>query len=238
MENLILYESPFPKRRVGKPNDGGYAIVILPGEYDLFLSGGILNDISFEESFLSLYPIECYAFDGTIDFQSTEKIKFVKQNLGDSTNGTTNLHEYMFDKENVFMKIDIEGHEFRLFPSMIQNGDIHKVKQLVVEIHCPADIELAPHYYQGLSDIKNEHMFQMLHDLTLTHTLVHFHANNGPPMQKINDIDVPHVFELTWIRNDFIEKKIRNTYSLPTKIDMKNIIDKPDFILKGFPYTT
>lgn len=238
MENLIVYESPFPKRRIGKPNDGGYVIVTLPGDYDLCLSGGILNDISFEEAFLSLYPMECYAFDGTIDFQSTEKINFVKQNLGDSTNGTTNLHEYMMNKENVFMKIDIEGHEFRLFPSMIQNGDIYKVKQLIMEVHCPADIELHPNYYYGLSDIKNEHMFQMLHDLTLTHTLVHFHANNGPPMQKINDIDVPHVFELTWIRNDFIEKKIRNTYSLPTKIDMKNIIDKPDFILKGFPYTS
>jgi hypothetical protein len=91
-------------------------------------------DISFEEEFLSFHPMECYAFDGTVDFQSTEKIKFVKQNLGDNTNETTNLHEYMIGKENVFMKIDIEGHEFRLFPSMIQNGDIHKIKQLVVEI--------------------------------------------------------------------------------------------------------
>jgi len=233
----MLYQSPFPKQRIGKPNDGGYVISSLPGNYDIFLSGGISNDISFEEHFLTLYPIECVAFDGTIDYQSTEKIKFVKQNLGDTTNGTTNLQEYMVGKENVFMKIDIEGHEFRLLPSMIQNGDIHKVKQLVVEIHSAGDIQLHPKYYHGLSDITNETMFHLLQNLTLTHTLVHFHANNGPPMQQINGIDLPHVFELTWIRNDFVHEKLRNTSSLPTKLDMRNLIGNPDYSLKGFPYT-
>jgi len=237
MENMIVYQSPFPKRRVGKPNDGGYVIVSLPGEYDLFLSGGISNDSSFEEQLLSIHPMECYAFDGTVDFQSTDKIKFVKQNLGNNTNNTTNLHEYMIGKENIFMKIDIEGHEFRLIPSIIQNGDIQKIKQLVIEIHSPADIQLHPVYYNGLGDIVNETMFQMLHELTLTHTLVHFHANNGPPIQKINGIDLPHVFELTWIRNDFVQEKIRNTIPFPTKLDMRNIIHNPDYSFQGFPYT-
>ena len=54
MDNLILYNSPFLKQRIGKLNDGGYVIAILPDKYDLLISGGISNDISFEENLLNV----------------------------------------------------------------------------------------------------------------------------------------------------------------------------------------
>lgn len=135
------------------------------------------------------------------------------------------------------MKMDIEGHEFRILPTMIENNYISKIKQLVVEIHSPADIELFPNYFKGLQDIKNEHMFNLINNINKTHTLVHFHANNGPKMHTINGINVPNVFELTFIRNEFITEKIRNTDSLPTSLDMKNIVNKPDYSFSGFPYS-
>ena len=50
---------------------------------------------------------------------------------------------------DIFMKIDIEGHEFRLMPSIIENNLINKIKQLVIEIHSPAYIELHPNYFKG-----------------------------------------------------------------------------------------
>ena len=55
MNTLILYNSPFQKKRVGKDNDGGYVIVDLPGEYDILISGGISDDISFEQNLLKEY---------------------------------------------------------------------------------------------------------------------------------------------------------------------------------------
>ena len=82
MENLLLYNSPFSKKRIGKQNDGGYVISNLPDTYDLFLSGGIANDNTFENDFLLEYPnIPCYAFDGTISElpQSNNKIVFIKK---------------------------------------------------------------------------------------------------------------------------------------------------------------
>jgi len=139
---------------------------------------------------------------------------------------------------NIFMKIDIEGHEFRLMPSIIENNLINKIKQLVIEIHSPADIELYPEYFKGLSDIKNEQMFNLLKKINETHTLVHLHANNGCKMNTIDGINIPHVFELTYIRNEFITKKIRNENQLPTPLDMPNIPSKIDYTLKGFPYST
>lgn len=239
MEHFTVYQCPHPKFRVGRNNDGGYVIASLPGHYDLCLAGGVLDDISFEEHFVTIYPVDCYAFDGTVDSIATKHVKFIKKNLAaETTDTTTNLQEYMVDSSNIFLKLDIEGHEFRVLPALIKNGDIHKVKQLVLEIHTPADIQLAPHYYHGLADVTNETMFIMMKELSATHTIVHFHANNAPPMQRIHGVDVPHVFELTLIRNDYVAQRRLNPDPFPTRLDMKNMPGKPEYYFAGFPYST
>jgi len=242
MEYLTLYQSPFAKKRVGKNNDGGYVISMLPGEYDLLVSGGISDDISFEEMMLTIYPnMTCYAFDGTISAMphtNNKNITFVKKNLGNKNDeNMTDMQEYIKNSKDIFMKIDIEGHEFRVMPVIIENNMISKVKQLVIEIHSPGDIQLFPDYFKGLHDITNNDMFSLIHNLNKTHTLVHFHANNGCRMQTIDGINLPHVFELTFIRNDYISEKIKNTEPLPTSLDMPNISTLPDYQLSGFHYT-
>lgn len=241
MENLILYKSPYEKKRMGKNNDGGYVITELPGDYDIFLSGGVSDDISFENDILLKYPnLVCYAFDGTISNFTieNERLIFINKNLGnENSDSVTNLHEYMKQYNNIFMKIDIEGHEFKILPTFFENNYIKKIKQLVIEIHSPRDIEIHPDYYKGLSNIKNEHMFELFKNINKTHILIHFHANNATRMNNINGIDIPHVFELTYIRNDFIKEYIRNDQSLPTHLDMPNITSMNDVTLKGFPYS-
>ena len=242
MENLLLYKSPFLKKRIGKNNDGGYVVVKLPDTYDLFISGGVSDDISFEQQLLELYPaLICYAFDGTIsklpNNNNNNRIKFYKKNLGETNNeNLTNLHEYMEPYNNIFLKMDIEGHEFRIMPTIIEQNYMNKIKQLVIEIHTPGDIQLYPDYFKGLSDINNNKMFDLLKKINNTHTLVHFHANNGCNLQKIDGIVLPHVFELTYIRNEYVTEKIRNIEPLPTVLDMKNVVNKPDYLLNGFPY--
>jgi len=251
MDSLILYELPYNKIRIGKDNDGGYIISELPDNYDLFISGGISDDISFEIDFLQKNKdkdnniIKCYAFDGTISelpLQNTTNINFIKKNLGNTeTNDITNLSTYINDGNNnkynnIFMKIDIEGHEFRLLPYLIDNNYMSKIKQLVVEIHTPADIQMFPDYFSGLSDIKNDNMFELLNNINKTHTLVHFHGNNGCNTQIIDNIKLPHVFECTYIRNDYVKDKLENLEPLPTELDMKNIKDKPDFYFDYYPF--
>jgi len=242
MEILILYQSNYPKFRYGRNHDGGYVIVDLPNNYDLFLSGGIANDISFEQAFLKKYSnLLCFAFDGTINSlpkNNIKNIKFIKKNLGNKNDDNiTDLCEYMHNFNNIFMKMDIEGHEFRIMPVLIKNNYMNKIKQLVIEIHSPADIQLYPEYFKGLSDITNDIMFNLFREINKTHTLVHFHANNGCKMTQIDGINIPHVFELTHIRNDFVKNKIKNTETLPTKLDSRNIRTKKDYTLQGFPYS-
>jgi hypothetical protein len=47
---------------------------------------------------------------------------------------------------------------------------------------------------------------------------------------------LPHVFECTYIRNDYVKDKLENLEPLPTILDMKNIKDKPDFYFDYYPF--
>jgi hypothetical protein len=238
MDNLTLYSPEHPIQRVGKHNDGGYVICTLSGSYDLFISGGVSDDISFEQHFLNLYPsLKCYAFDGTVNSLPTidNRITFIKKNLGKhESSDTTNLKQYMDGFQDIFMKIDIEGHEFRLLPEL--ESYMYKIKQLVLEIHSPGDIKLHPSYFAGLDDIDHPFMFNMFSMINKTHTLVHVHANNGCMGHIYDGVVLPNVFECTFIRNDFVTVRIPNKTPLPLVIDMKNVSNRPDYYIDYYPF--
>lgn len=239
MENLILYNPEYKKERIGKNYDGGYIVCDLMSPYDCFISGGIANDISFEQAFLNKYPqTPCFAFDGTISKLPAEdtRICFVKKNLGkEETESLTNLHSAMEPYSNIFMKIDIEGHEFRLFPTFSEN-QMKKIKQLVLEIHSPGDMKLHPNYFKDLSDITHSVMIEFLKKINETHTLVHLHPNNGCATYYVDDVHLPNVFECTYIRNDFVTQRIPNSETLPMPIDMPNIPNNPIVQFNKFPF--
>ena len=118
--DLTVYKCPFPKIRLGKNNDGGYIIADVPNiEYKTLLAGGIQTDISYEESFIEKYPfVKVFAFDGTVNGLPKEnpKIHFIKKNIGSENNDeTTNLHDIIDTNESIFVKMDIEGSELRIF---------------------------------------------------------------------------------------------------------------------------
>jgi hypothetical protein len=239
MENLIIYSTGHRKQRIGKPNDGGYVICDISSNYDCLISGGISNDISFEQAFLNKYgPLPCYAFDGTINALPAEdyRIQFVKKNLGkEDTDSLTNLHSTIDPYSNIFMKIDIEGHEFRLFPTF-SDKQMNKIAQLVLEIHSPGDIQLHPTYFVGLSDITHPVMIEFLQKINKTHTLVHLHPNNGCQTYYVDGVHLPNVYECTFIRNDLVSSKTPNTEPLPFPIDMPNITHKPVVVFDKYPF--
>ena len=93
--NLLEVKNPNNKKiRLGKKNDGGY-IIVDNLEYDLIISCGIADDISFEKDILLKFPnIKVLAYDGTINNlpEPNNKIQFIKKNISDiDSNTTTNL---------------------------------------------------------------------------------------------------------------------------------------------------
>ena len=240
MEQLVIYQVSRQKVRIGKPYDGGYVVFDLPGGYDAIISGGISNDISFEQAVLNYHPVPCLAFDGTISGlpEDDPRITFYRKNVGKEESETlSNLHGHIEPYSNLFMKIDIEGHEFRLFPTFSED-QMKKIKQLVIEIHTPGDIQLHPGYFKGLSDITHKHMFEMLEKINRTHTLVHLHPNNGCKTHWVDGIMLPNVFECTFIRNDFVDNKQPNTNLIPQSIDMPNVPSDPIVLFDHYPFVS
>jgi len=213
---LSVYESPFPKVRLGKDFDGGYVIIDVPNvKYDTILSCGIKDDISFEEDFLKKYSeTKCIAFDGTIENLPKENndIEFIKKNIGiHNDEKVTDLKDIMNSNKNIFLKMDIEGTE-RPWVKSLNYDQINKLEQAVIEFHWPFswdDIEI----------------FDKLNDC---HYLVHIHANNYCGMRNHGGINIPNVFECTYLnKKHFSSVPNLNKEKLPSSIDMKNVENMP-----------
>ena len=223
MEHLRVYKPECPKVRLGRPHDGGYIICELPNsQYDICLSGGVCDDMSFEEDIVAKYGLECVCFDGSINAlpnpQADKRISFVKKYLGDhDDDATTTLRSYFDTYENIFMKMDIEGGEDALF-SALTDVDLTKIKQLVIEFH-------------------TAHQFTIPNRLSQTHWLVHFHGNNYAGTTSVNDVIVPDVFECTYIRKNETNQLPYNTDPIPNpSLDQRNSLCNEDIVLSGPPF--
>jgi hypothetical protein len=234
---LTIYQSPFPKRRIGRWCDGGYAIVDIPGiKYDTLIAGGVCDDISFEEDFIKYQsevsnPVQVYAFDGTVTelphstFQS--QIHFVQKNIGEfETDEITNLHyilSHHIEKgnSNVFVKMDIEGGEVDWIRSL-KPEHMNVIAQIVMEFHRPfTDAEIG--------------MFKKLNE---THLPVHFHPNNACGTRIHNGVYFPNVFECTYLHKRFFNgvAELNRDYIPNDKVDVRNIWDKDEIWMSHPPF--
>ena len=222
---LTVYKSPFPKERIGKDFDGGYIMIDIPGKtYDLLLSGGILDDISFEEDFLMKYSeSKCLAFDGTIDSlpHQNERITFIKKNIGlENTESVTNLHEYINPEKSIFVKMDIEGGEISWIHSLCDD-QINAFEQIIMEFHYPfGDDEI-----------------DVFDKINKNHYLVHFHGNNWCPMRYHRGVSIPNVFECTYLHKKYFTNKPElNTDIIPNILDMPNTRENDDITINYPPF--
>ena len=222
---LTVYKSPFNKIRLGKDYDGGYIIADIPNiKYELFLAGGIENDVSFEEGFLNKYGnVTTFAFDGTIDNLPTENnnIIFIKKNIGFENNDyVTNIHDIIYENKSIFVKMDIEGGEIPWIKSL-SDMQINKFEQIVLEFHCP--------FSNNEIDVFNK--------INKNHYLIHFHGNNCCGVRYHNGVYIPNVFECTYLHKKYFTTIPElNTDTIPGILDMKNTpndeiyINHPPFV--------
>jgi len=102
------------------------------------------------------------------------------------------------DSKNIFLKIDIEGSEYRFLNDIIANEE--RISGMVIELH-DCDIHL-----KKIQKFINQ--FRL--------NLVHVHANNFSPIRL--DDGLPLVLELTFSKH----AELLDNYILPHKLDMPN----------------
>ena len=204
---------------------------------ECLISLGINDDWSFEEEFLKKKNIIIKCFDDVLDEKFLLKriiIQFIsffeKRNFGLLKNSISNYFSFLrikkkiqFNKKrisyndlnkilnqetnNIFLKIDIEGHEYRILDDLLINQN--KIIGLVIEFH---DCDL--------------HLEKITKFLSLFNlTLVHIHGNNFAELDLNNNIQV---LELTFSKNP---NKISDINVLPNKLDMVNYGSKSEVIL-------
>jgi len=233
--NLVtVYKSPFPKRRIGRWCDGGYAIADIPDlKYDALFAGGVCDDISFEEDFIKYQNtnLPVFAFDGTVSelppsqFQS--QIHFIKKNIGEfESDGLTNLHSLLLQHSsksnpNVFVKMDIEGGEVDWIRSL-KREHMDSIAQFVMEFHNPF----------GTNEID---MFKKIND---THILIHLHPNNVGGSRIHNGVYFPNIFECTYLHKRFFngEAELNCDYIPNDKVDVPNLGFKEEIWMSHPPF--
>jgi hypothetical protein len=223
---LTVYQSPFPKKRYGPSNDGGYVMADLP-MYDLLIGAGVGGNIIFEIDLCNKYPNTlCVLFDGTVQGlppgQTHENIHFIKKNIGPVETPTeTNLHHYLLDYSNICLKMDIEGAEFSWLETL-NDEQLSKFSQIVIEFHFP--------FTQ-----RHQLVFEALNR---SHYLIHFHANNCVQEMTIHQgIAVPNLFECTYVNKKyFTEVPTENGMFLPTSLDSQNCDKRRDYDFDYEPF--
>jgi len=219
------------KKRLGSIGDGGYVIGLLDSEYDFYISAGVSTEESFSRDFINMYKMNksiCAAFDGTINnypYEYTTEIVFYKKNIASYRSRTTaNLSYFTENYNDIFLKMDIEGHEFHWLLSLTKE-QLNKFKQIVIEFH-------------GINDdswnVSYENKIECLKKLSKTHYPIHIHGNNYANLTH----NIPDVIEVTYVRKDMFESEpeLNNTALPIINLDFPNASYAKDYDLNFPPF--
>jgi hypothetical protein len=225
MEHLVTFRPLQRKRRLGLPRDGGY--VVVDGlSYDAYISCGISHETSFDEDFVARYPgIPAHAYDGTVDRPASlpARVVFHRVNIGPTnTRATTTLRRHTRAHEDIFLKMDIEGHEWRWLLAVTKE-DLLSFKQIVVELHG---------LWDDAWEAPRAEKEEAVRRLAETHYLVHAHGNNYSPKRAA----VPYVLEATYVRKDVGVAGLNTTPFPVPGLDRPNDPRRADHVLCEWPF--
>ena len=149
-------------------------------------------------------------------FKDKNKHNIIKISADNINNKEITISKILENQDNVILKVDIEGDEYKILKEIIDNSK--KITSLIIEFH---------NIHQHMDSIRE------FIDNSKILKLIHIHANNFAG--KNNDGD-PNVLELTFINTDKTKLKLIKTqkeYPLQN-LDYKNTHRKDDFSLKFY----
>ena len=232
--------SAAPLVRIGPGGDGTY---LLPDDLKgitACFSPGVDNFKNFEDVLANRYGIAAHMCDGlgSADELRTPLIPgkqtFEKLWLDiNGAEGTVSLDDWVSrhspdPAEDLILQMDIEGAEYR---NLLGCSDevLKRFRIIVLEVHT-------------LMEMKNdtvlaEVLLPFFERLNQHFTCVHLHPNNVLAPFDIDElgITVPHILELTYLRNDRFEGKDLHKVELPNPADIEyNVPNQPPAFMDDF----
>ena len=226
--NLLLPKTPnILLKRYGSQYDGGYVLADDISTTDYLLSFGVASNVAFEDDISSkVAGMDLYDPNVNMLPHPIPNGRFFKEKITwHSNEDSADIKKCMArvpDKADYILKIDIEGFEWEFFTS-VSEEDLLKFRQVVIEFHW-IDKILDSQYYEV---IKNA-----LIKMNTTHQSVNVHGNNYGDIVQFNDIFIPEVLEVTFLR--------KNSYTFghysEEQYDKLNAPCNPNFIDISFVY--
>ena len=212
--------------RIGSEHDGGYLVPNFMHQISRCFSPGVSNIIDFEKQLSDDFDIKSYLLDASINELpfSNKNFIFEKKFLGITNNDLIiTLQNWMknnseTEDNDLLLQMDIEGSEYEIlvFESI---ETLKKFSCMVIEFHC-FDKLFDPYFFKMVSGI-----FEKIYS---EFSICHVHPNNCCGIFSYGGVDIPRVFEVTFIRNDKIkEVKINDKIQLPHKYDRANLVYEP-----------
>jgi len=203
--------------RKGRDNDGGYVMLEYGLDNAIAYSLGIKDDVSWDLD-LAARGCQIYQYDHTIDRLPFEhpnfrwfRIGIAAQSSADgvmSSLGDLMMRNGHHKRQDIIVKMDIEGAEWDVFDAMDQ-ATLQQLSQIVVEMH-----NFAVRGHDLLPQIVS-----VLHKLGATHQPIHVHANNWGYLGLIGGTMIPDTLEVTYVRRaDHSFEECKKVF--PTSLDM------------------
>jgi hypothetical protein len=182
--------------RFGSRNDGGYVLVNDLTNSDFLISMGIADDVNFEID-LSRLISGCHLYDDSIEKlpMYVENSVFFKERIGGYGNTSiTDAINKVDPKLDLLLKIDIEGSEWEALVNL-EPKELDKFRQIVVEYHWLEKI---------LNDDDYPKILEVLEKMNQSHFVLNSHPNNNGDVLNIENILLPSVIEVSYLRkNDY-----------------------------------
>jgi hypothetical protein len=140
-----------------------------------------------------------------------DKAVLFYEKIGTEEEGYTNLKKTLerINKKPIFLKIDIEGYEYRILDEIKLNSDL--LSGMVIEFHKISD---------HIDEIRN-----FINNFELK--LIHVHPNNN----RVDDQGNPRAIEMSFARDP---EKLSEKSVLPHPLDQLNVPRKEAVSLRFF----
>ena len=222
--------------RVGdRSGDGGYLMPNILNEVSYCFSPGVDNTASFEKELSEKYNIKSFMADASVkgppfqnkNFEFTPKFLKTENNNKTITLSNWIKNSIGNDKANKILQMDIEGGEYDV---LLYEGPetFASFQVMIIEFH---DVHKIFHrdFFKIFSNI--------LDKIYKNFSICHVHPNNCCGKLNLNNISIPAVMEMTFIRNDLGSKyQNSNKIVLPHNLDRKNVLKNKEIILSQIWY--
>tara|TARA_B100001250_G_scaffold56500_2_gene43668 strand:- start:1451 stop:2281 length:831 start_codon:yes stop_codon:yes gene_type:complete len=217
--------------RIGGEADGGYLVPNCLEGVEACFSPGVADSAGFEEELFHRHKIKSHLADYSVDKMPIEnnKFSFTKKYIDVfQSKENIRLSDWMSQVENIednkdfILQMDIESAEWRvLYDTPVEI--LKKFRVMVIEFH-----GFSTHLLQPVSFRLVDNLFRKILD---NFSLVHIHPNNCLPVGVMQDIRIPEIVEITFLRKDFVNDSNKElTY--PHSLDKKNVPEYEDIIMQ------